>query len=254
MKVAYISGLVVGLVLVAGSAANARLGGTQTKIDREIALSQATPVRRGELTAKQRVHSQIHSRLVPDSLRQSVFLLAGRHQASEDFSIVLGVGIGSNDVDNETSAAFFRRLAADSDLVIRGSAIGGASQVTDDESLVFTDCTVIVKEIHKNNANAPVREHGVITVSRPGGKVIIDGRIVTGLNEAYLPLPVSGADVLLFLRYVPESGGYVQTRDTGAFALSGELARPLTEVPTPSGIPSGVRELVDEVRKASVGN
>jgi hypothetical protein len=72
-------------------------------------------------------------------------------------------------------------------------------------------------------------------VTRPGGKVVVNGIVGKATDQNILPLPLNH-DIVLFLKFIPETGAYKATQDTGSFELDGTLVRPLTEDHFPFGI------------------
>jgi hypothetical protein len=96
---------------------------------------------------------------------------------------------------------------------------------------VFTDYEVQVSEVLKNNLAVPVESGGVVTVTKSGGSVVIDNILVTTLDEAVLPLPRDGHEVLLFLAYVPATDSYESVSGFSSFVLSGQELKPLCARP-----------------------
>jgi hypothetical protein len=119
---------------------------------------------------------------------------------------------------------YFARFAQESDAIIRGRAIRKTSQITEDDSFLFTDYDVVVSEIFKDNA--AIETGKTITVTCMGGKIVVDDVIIKAGGNAVALLPVNTQDVLLFLKVVPEAEGY-RLANNGAFELSGVSARPL---------------------------
>ncbi|HYV07307.1 MAG TPA: hypothetical protein VFB82_22115 [Blastocatellia bacterium] len=121
---------------------------------------------------------------------------------------------------------YFAGFAKQSDAIVRGRAIHKTSQITEDDSFLFTDYDVIVSEVFKNNATAPIDTGKIITVTYVGGKIVVDNVIIKAGGNGVALLPVDARDVLLFLKFVPLTEGY-QLANNGAFELSGTSARPL---------------------------
>jgi hypothetical protein len=121
---------------------------------------------------------------------------------------------------------YFARFVQESDAIVRGRAIHKTSQITEDDAFLFTDYEVVVSEIFKNNAAAPIDIGRTITVTYVGGKIVVDNVIIKAGGNAVALLPVNAQDVLLFLKVVPLTEGY-QLANNGAFELSGISARPL---------------------------
>ena len=105
-----------------------------------------------------------------------------------------------------------------------------------------------VTEVFRDNATSPLATGSNIVVTRPGGKIVVDGIIVEVRDEHFLPLPVDSSDVILFLHYIPETGAYQATRDTGSFQLDGEILRPLTALRFPPGVLRDSNSFLQTVR------
>ena len=59
-----------------------------------------------------------------------------------------------------------------------------------------------------------------------GGKIVVDDVIIKPGGNGVALLPVNAQDVLLFLKFAPETEGY-KLANNGAFELNGMSARPL---------------------------
>jgi hypothetical protein len=90
-----------------------------------------------------------------------------------------------------------------------------------------------------------------IIVTRPGGKVLLNGVIVKALDMRFEPLPINTYEVVLFLQYIPETGAYKTTQDTGSFELDGLLLRPLTKSNFPPGVLQNKDSFLQTVRDIS---
>ena len=122
---------------------------------------------------------------------------------------------------------YFQMLTTESDLVIRGRALDRNSQITADGMFLFSDYHVAVTEVFKNNSAESVAAGNTINVALPGGKVLIDSVIVKAEGNSIAVLPVNDAEVVLFLKYVPETGDYKLSRYNGSFELNGTSVRAL---------------------------
>jgi hypothetical protein len=239
MSKAFVFGLVTGLALLLGiGVRSSRL--TQTDPEEKVfqaELPDATPIKVGVLTERQRAHSKLYSQYREmraqnmDSITELAAHNKGKCKIVQTRTFTpLGPLLGPDTPEN-----YFDRLARESDAVLLGRPTKKVSQITEDDSFIFTDYDVLIKEVIKNNIVAPLDAGASITITRPGGKVLLDGMIVRAIDDSYGPLPINGNDVLLFLRFVPETGAYRATRETGSFELDGSSVRPLTRSAMPPG-------------------
>jgi hypothetical protein len=205
-------------------------------------LADATPVQQGQMTDKQRIHSRFYSEYGPRMSGKRISDLVAQAKDKSPSERILGVEllVGSSPVltEQESPDAYFGRLARMSDAVVRGTVLKKTSQVTEDDGFVFTDYDLEVKEVLKNTGKASLESGSVITVTRPGGKIVKDGVIIKVTDNAIAPLPVSH-DVVLFLRLIQETGAYKATSGTGALELQGSSVRPLTGEHFPPGVLDG---------------
>lgn len=261
MSKPFVSGFVIGLalLLVCGVGAS-RLRQKDTK-HRDIETEKyqtevvdATPVQLGKLTAKQRMHTKLYSHY-----RELTNNLPFDRTISETVAhakskvIERSVLIGPSELLTEPEApeTYLGELARSSDLIIRGRVTKKTSQVTEDDAFLFTDYDVIIIEVFKNNAAAPIDRGKTIDVTRPGGKVLVDGVVVKATDMAYAALPVNTNDVVVFLQFIPETGAYKTTRATGSFELEGSAVRPLTGVPFPPGVIRDSDSFLETIRVIS---
>jgi hypothetical protein len=110
-------------------------------------------------------------------------------------------------------------LAAESDLVVLGKTGTGTAHMTAEKDFLYTDWNFIVEEVLKSNANSPVYPGATILVTRPGGKLQVNGRTVYATCGDFLDF-ATGQEYLLYLRFVPETGAYAIGGGWGSFAVS----------------------------------
>jgi hypothetical protein len=104
-------------------------------------------------------------------------------------------------------------LTCQNDLVVLGTIGNGTSQPTVDEGYIYTDWNLTIQEVLKNNQKSPVQVGQTIVVTRPGGTLEIGGRHVYARTDS--PQFLSGAEVLLYLRYLPITGTYSLSAPNG---------------------------------------
>jgi hypothetical protein len=249
----FVLGFIVGiaLLLVGGVAGfQASKDPVQAKQQQELELFKtevvdATPVQLGVLTELQQKHSKlfsIYKELQP--YRVSTLVADRKNKVT---GIEMGIGLGPKLKKSETPEDYFGKLATESDAIIRGKATKKVSQVTQDDSFTFTDYDVTISEILKNNAASPLKTGAAISIIRPGGKVVIDDIIINCKDEHYLSIPLN-QDIVIFLKYVPETGAYHTTKDNGSFHLDGEILRPLTGIQFPPGVLQNSQSFLQTIR------
>ena len=249
----FIMGLVMGLVLslVIGIGASRVQEKSAEQIKYEKELPDATPVQSRVLTERQRVHSSRFTFYRKGGPRM-ISELAARAKAKGHMTAEKVVMPGDiQRIEPVAPETFFGELTRESDAVIRGKVKKKTSQVTEDEAFLFTDYDVAVEEVFKDNIAAPLALGTVITVTRPGGKVLLDGVIVTATDRIWLPLPTNGQDIVLYLKFLPETGAYYAVRGDTAYEIDGTLVQPLTQARLPLGIVQNRDSFLGTVRTVS---
>lgn len=116
-------------------------------------------------------------------------------------------------------ADYLRKQACDSDAVIVGRINERTSFLTDDETFIFSDHSVVVEEVLKGNSSAHFQLGDILTVSRPGGKVKLNnGRTAEIAFSDFEPFR-TGERYLLFIRYIPSTKAYQVKEGEQAFLL-----------------------------------
>ena len=128
-----------------------------------------------------------------------------------------------------------RDMICDSDAVLIGQVKDKVSQLTENGEFTFTDYEIIVEDVLKNNAAVLINPQDDISVTRPGGAIQLNGRIIRGIDLSYKPFE-SGSRVLLFLKFIPATGAYETFRSDGSFALVGNELVKLTEEALPADL------------------
>lgn len=102
---------------------------------------------------------------------------------------------------------FLRIFAHEADAMVVGVVKSSSTALVEDGSFVFTDVQVEVEEVIKDNVATPIPRNSEITVTRPGGIIILKGKEVRATDVEFDSFQVNGRYVL-FLTFIPESGGY----------------------------------------------
>jgi len=189
-------------------------------------ISDATPVQIGTLTQRQQVHSRlfkgIGQRIGGKTLSEWITAYRGQRVIVE--TNLLGRTFLTSE-QPQTPEEYFSKLAQESNAIIRGKVIRKASQITEDDSFLFTDYDVLVLEVLRNAHT--ISPGATITVTSLGGKIVVDEVILKAGGNGDITFKIN-QEVLLFLNSIPETGAYKLTRSNAAFELNGTSVRPLT--------------------------
>lgn len=98
-------------------------------------------------------------------------------------------------------------IACSSDAVVIGRLLDESSALNEDETFIFSDYTLAIEEILKNNPRIPIQNTSQIVITRPGGTLKIEGQPVQAEINNFEPFRL-GSRYLLFLKFVPMTGGY----------------------------------------------
>ena len=109
-------------------------------------------------------------------------------------------------------------LASRSDLIVLAKAEAGTTHMNADRDFLYTDWNFVVEEVLKDNPKASVQPGATILVTRPGGKLQINGRMVHAACADFEDFS-SRQEYLLYLGFVPETGAYA-SGGSAAFAIS----------------------------------
>ena len=148
---------------------------------------------------------------------------------------------------------FLRGRSCDADAIVTGTVNRQVSQLTEDESFVYTDNELKVEEVIKENPHGAINVGDCIMVARTGGTIRLSGRTVIAEYKAAKPLKV-GNRYLLFLTFLPDRAVYAA--DNITYQLHGDKIHKLTEEKLNEGLESGsdVKRLIDEVRAAAASS
>jgi hypothetical protein len=256
----FILGLIVGLALLISSGIGMARKQQRNKPAEDFQeseyraeLGDATPVQLGVLSDRQRIHSALykHYAQIRGGKISALVSQFGAQFGDKGKIIDTGVAVGLGPLlAPDTPEHYFQELLRRSDTAIRGKVISKTSQITEDEWFVFTDYDVFVTEVFKNTADAPIDYGRTITVTRPGGKVLLSKVIVRAVDQLFAPLPLNGHEVVLFLKFIPESKSYTATAGEASFELNGSSLRPLTGGDLPTGVLQDAGSFLETIRSA----
>lgn len=185
---------------------------------------EATSIQEGVMTERQKQHSKLYERSGRRDLRNY----------GESINVVISPPFG--EADNEktpsTTNELLQWITCDADAVVVGTVSSKTSQLTEDGTFVFTDYDMQVEEAVKNNTRTPIQQGRNIVITRPGGAVKLNGKIIRVMDKSLQPLEI-GKRYLLFLRQISSTGAYRAVNKESSFELNQNQVRRLTEKQLP---------------------
>jgi hypothetical protein len=175
---------------------------------------EATPVKEGTISEKQKEHSKLYKEYGTGKKLRDL--------TQEIGNVKLRRHVGTPGGDsNESSIGldrFLQNMACRADAVIIGEVKSKSSQLTENEDYIFTDYEMSVDEVIKDNPIAHLSLKTEITVTRPGGKIKLNGWTVEAIDDAFQPFKI-GDRYVLFLQFIPLTGAYKTLSSTSSFQL-----------------------------------
>lgn len=174
-----------------------------------------TPVQKGVMSQKQKAHSKLYEG------RGGGKKLTDVPESLGDITVENGTPLKAT-MDNDPPFdpfQFLNDIASEADTIVIGTVKSKASQLTEDETYIFTDYQFDVEQVLKSGISPSPAEGEEIEVTRPGGEVSLKGRVLRAGDKNFDSFRLGGR-YLLFLRQVPETGAY-RAFSTGSFLLKG---------------------------------
>jgi hypothetical protein len=181
-----------------------------------------TPVQIGVMSERQREHSKLYKKY--NSGRKIPELITKEKGVEVEVYRLLPLGADQYDAPFSTPAGEVNRITCSADVVVVGVVKNKASQLTEDQSFLFTDYGFEVQEVLKGTVS--LDPNNEITVTRPGGEIVVDSKTVRALDESFQPMTV-GSKYVLFLRIIPQTGSYQAIESGESFELNGNKIRDL---------------------------
>ncbi len=157
---------------------------------------EATPIQKGVMTERQKKHSKLYK---GSGMGENLSEVA-RKDGSARVIVESSPSFSSRE-PTPTLGQSLNELACTEDAIVVGKVKSKASQLTEEEDFVFTDYELSVEEVIKNNPSAQIGAYTEITITRPGGVVLLDGRVISADVAAYNPFKV-GSRYITFLNYI----------------------------------------------------
>lgn len=240
------------LLLLSGGMVTTSYSQTEQQKNKEAFLKQnpdATVVREGVQTARQKEHAKLFSRVSDKTIKNLV-----RESLKSEGGGSVSIGIFSDKMVYPNAPfeidTTLQKFAKQADAVVIGTITKKESNITADNNFIFTDYTLSVENVLKNDG-AKLSEGQEVVIARPGGKVILDGVLVIITREDYPPLDMK-EKYLLFLARVPNSDGYQPLNEAGSLLVRGNDATTIT--PTTYYIPrkQGLDTLITDIQLAVI--
>lgn len=200
-----------------------------------------TYVKRGETTEKERRYSAEYKKLYPIYRGRKFSDLIRESNAIGKNTEELGASVGGYEgfflpgAPVVTPSQFLAKLSCKSDVIVIGSPASKTSHMTEDETFIYTAYEFTLLDVLKGNPNLVLREKSVIDVTRPGGLIELDSRLIRIRDLSYEPLEV-GSNYVLFLRYVKEVDGFLPAGPEGDFRIENDIYTKLSTRPLPTEI------------------
>lgn len=177
----------------------------------------ARPVQRGVMSAEQKEHSKLYSKY--NSERKIPELMRKEKGDVEVYRLSpLGADVSAGPI--ETTSDILRRASCDADAVVVAVVKAKSPQLTEDESFIFTDYEVTVEQILKDNESATIVPGSIITMTRPGGTILLNNKTARAVDESFPPLRLRQRYVL-FLQFLPAIGTYRSIESGESFEVRG---------------------------------
>jgi hypothetical protein len=167
---------------------------------------------------------KMHAKLFDERTGRGSLLARATREGDLRITIFPEVGQLSANANPSPDLAFVQSITCGADAVVIGVQETSQSFLTENQEWIFTDNSVSVREVLKDNATHPLAPGSTITVARSGGSIDTpDGHHIVVADPGYPPLHVGGTYVLA-LRYVPSTGQYWQFDHRGGFRIDGKQA------------------------------
>jgi hypothetical protein len=193
------------------------------KVEQKVDNEEPTVIREGIMTELERTHSKLYKQgkagrnLVDRSLKDGgveMILLPPWTSPPDDLNTI-------------SYDQYLIKMSCRADAVVIGTVSRKSSQLTEDKDFVFTDYNLLIEDVFKKDPSLQISSHSQIVITRPGGKVLINGQIISVKDKLAEPLEVGGRYVL-FLNFIPSTNSYKTLRGDGVYLLKeGQVFEPL---------------------------
>jgi hypothetical protein len=193
----------------------------------------ATPIQVGVMTEKQKQHSKLYNSYKGNGDLQEL----ARNTPGDELTITSLPGLPELSPAGEHLTSALDFIVDNADAIVIGVVSDKHSQLNEGRTFIFTDYELTVEDVLKSFSNAPIEPNGLITVTHPGGKILLNGKKVTAVDRTFKPLE-KGKRYLLFLMFIPATGAYQVFDNKSSFEIDDRITI-LTDAPVPFELQSG---------------
>ena len=104
-----------------------------------------------------------------------------------------------------------------------GEVVDVATFPTESGRSLFSDYQVRTTDVYRAAPSVPLKIGAEVVVTRPGGKLIVDGTVVEASIKAFRPLRV-GATYMFFVEFLPQSQAFYTRLSRGVLERKGPAA------------------------------
>lgn len=180
----------------------------------------ATPVEEDALTTQQKEHSKLYERYERErKIRDALLEKPGGYEAFRTACIFL---------PGKPMPSIVGELAEAADAILIASFVSKSSQLTTGGTYIFTDYQLRTQEVLKDRGSGNLKADTIITVTRPGGKVLLFGKTASFTELSFKPL-LPGHRYLLFLKYLRTTDSYRAVSHEASFDITNATVESLSE-------------------------
>jgi hypothetical protein len=142
--------------------------------------------------------------------------------------------------------------AEKADAVVIASVVSKSSQITTAGTFIFTDYELNIEEALSGDRDK-LKLQASITVTRPGGKVLLDGQVIT-INVVSFGSLMPGHRYLLFLKFLPITGTFQAVDQNSSFDISDSIVVSLSGAPDAQNFEKDLAAFISSVKVAIAGS
>ena len=203
----------------------------------------ATPVMEDDLTPQQKEHSKLYETNRREEKIRDVLI---KQNELRSFTTACGF------ISLKPLPPLVVELSQKADAVVIVTFVSKSSQITANGTNIFTDYELRIEEALKDGRTGTLKPETTITVTRPGGKVLLFGKIAHFELLSFKPLQ-PGRRYLLFLSYLPATGAYRAVDANSSFDITDTRVESLDEGIT-RGFQTDLGAFIISVKQAVAGD
>lgn len=177
---------------------------------------KATLIKEGVLTRRQREHSKLFKAY--GSGQKLTDLVRQEGEIEIRNAAPLSGGVPDSPIATRSDA--LKHDVCIADAIITGTVKEKSSQLTENEEFIFTDYQLTVGDVVKQNTSSTILIGSDITVTGPGGRILLQGKRIRAIDSVLPPLKV-GQRYLIFLKYIPTTDSYREIESGATFRVDG---------------------------------